>query len=100
VSVKPKKIPVRTCVGCGSERPKREMVRVVRRVDGTVAVDPTGKASGRGAYVCPNPACLDQARRRGRLERGLELAPGSIGEAVWQALAQAVAAPSRSARTS
>src|SRR5688572_20007562 len=61
--MKPRHIPVRTCTGCRTEHPKREMTRVVRTPAGEVVIDPTGKQSGRGAYVCPNGACWDLALR-------------------------------------
>ena len=70
-------IPERTCVACRSLRPKREMVRVVRTPDGPVEIDPTGKRSGRGAYVCRLRDCWQVAVRRKALDRALktELTP-------------------------
>ncbi len=68
----PRKIPMRTCVGCRTVRAKRELVRVVRTPAGDVTVDPTGKLSGRGAYVLPNLRCLDLALQGKRLERALQ----------------------------
>src|SRR3712207_1730930 len=65
-------IPQRTCVACRSERPKREMVRIVRAPDGAVNVDPTGKKSGRGAYLCSQPACWQAALKRHALEKSLK----------------------------
>jgi uncharacterized protein len=65
-------IPERTCVACRSPRPKREMVRVVRGADGSVAVDPTGKQSGRGAYLCRRHECWSTALQRGALNRALK----------------------------
>ena len=64
-----KKIPVRQCLGCREMKPKRELIRVVRSPEGTVSLDFRGKASGRGAYVCPNPQCLKKAIRARALER-------------------------------
>lgn len=74
-----RKIPQRTCIACRAVRPKRELMRVVRGPDGSVFLDPTGKKSGRGAYVCPDPACLREALKGQRLERALEttLDPGA-----------------------
>lgn len=66
-----KKIPERKCTGCGESKPKKELIRVVRSPEGTVSLDFTGKKSGRGAYVCPNAACLRKARKARRLERNL-----------------------------
>lgn len=67
-----KKIPERKCTGCGESKPKKELIRVVRSPEGLVFLDFTGKKSGRGAYVCPNSACLKKARKAKRLERNLE----------------------------
>lgn len=69
---KVRKIPQRQCVACGQVRPKRDLVRVVRTPAGDVRVDATGKVSGRGAYVCPDAACVDRAVRGGRLAGALE----------------------------
>ncbi|MDD2200869.1 MAG: YlxR family protein [Firmicutes bacterium] len=69
---KVKKVPQRTCVGCGKVADKRDLIRVVRTPEGEVLVDPSGKRSGRGAYVCPNRDCLSKAARGGRLFRALE----------------------------
>ncbi len=69
---KPRHIPQRTCVACRRTTAKRELVRVVRTVEGGVEVDPTGKRSGRGAYLCPTPACWLLAVQKGRLDRALK----------------------------
>lgn len=68
-----RKIPLRTCVACLANRPKRELVRVVRKADGTLVVDRRGKVSGRGAYLCPDPQCIDKALKTHRLERALQV---------------------------
>ncbi len=67
-----KKIPQRLCVGCREMKPKREMIRIVRTPEEKIAVDPTGKMSGRGAYICPSEQCLAEALKRKRLGRALE----------------------------
>ena len=68
----PKKIPVRQCVGCRKHRPKRELVRVVRSPEGTVSLDFSGKANGRGAYLCRSPECLKKAVKARALEHACE----------------------------
>jgi hypothetical protein len=68
---KRKPIPQRTCVACRTVRAKRELVRVVRAPEGGVAVDGTGKRSGRGGYLCPEPSCWERALSKGQLERAL-----------------------------
>ncbi|HEX2988832.1 MAG TPA: YlxR family protein [Chloroflexota bacterium] len=67
-----KHIPQRTCVGCGQLQAKRQMVRVVRTVEGPVVVDPTGKRTGRGAYLCKKTACWDMAMQKSSLNRALK----------------------------
>ena len=81
--MKPRKVPLRRCSGCGESKPKRELVRVVRAQDGTVSLDLTGKKPGRGAYVCPRAACLAKARKAKRIERALEV---SIPEEIYDAM--------------
>lgn len=63
--------PVRTCVGCREEAGKGTLIRVVRRAQGGAAVDASGDASGRGAYLHPAPPCIESARRKRSLERAL-----------------------------
>ena len=70
--MKEKKIPVRKCVGCGESKPKRELLRVVSPKEGEVSLDLTGKAAGRGAYICADPSCLAKARKARRLERAFD----------------------------
>ena len=65
----PKKIPLRQCLGCREMKPKKELIRVVRSPEGDVSLDFKGKLPGRGAYVCPDPACLARARKARALER-------------------------------
>ncbi|MCD8107723.1 MAG: YlxR family protein [Oscillospiraceae bacterium] len=69
---KVKKKPIRTCLGCGEPREKKSLVRIVRTPEGEILVDPTGKKSGRGAYICPKRECLEKAKKAKRLERSLE----------------------------
>jgi hypothetical protein len=66
-----KHLPQRTCIGCRTTSAKREFVRVVRTPEGVVEVDPTGKRSGRGAYLCARSACWEEALKKDRLARAL-----------------------------
>lgn len=59
--MKSKKIPMRMCIGCRAMKPKRELLRIVRSAAGTVDADLTGRAPGRGAYICRDAACLEKA---------------------------------------
>jgi predicted RNA-binding protein YlxR (DUF448 family) len=75
-----RRAPQRTCVACRRVRPKRELTRVVRSVEGAVEVDPSGKKSGRGAYLCRARACWDTALRKQVLSKALkiELRPADL----------------------
>ena len=55
---KTKKIPMRMCIACKQMKPKGEMTRVVKTADGEIFPDPTGKAQGRGAYICGDSECM------------------------------------------
>ncbi len=68
-----KKVPLRRCAGCNEQKSKKEFVRVVRTPEGNIILDETGKANGRGVYLCPNKACLQKARKAKRLERNLDM---------------------------
>lgn len=78
-----KKIPQRQCMGCRERKAKRELIRVVRGTDGRVSLDFSGKAPGRGAYLCPNPECLKKAEKSKALARSLET---EIPQEVYSAL--------------
>ena len=84
-----RRIPQRMCIGCRSVRSKRDLVRVVRSPEGAVYVDDTGKANGRGAYLCRNRLCWQKViggigqRSNGRLAAALH---ASLSEAECRAL--------------
>lgn len=86
---KQKKIPVRTCIGCGESKPKKELVRVVREPDGNLCVDLTGKKNGRGAYICHSTECLKKARKGRRLEKSFSM---QIPDEVYDELMRGIAA--------
>ncbi len=66
--------PVRTCVACRTSGGKRGLLRLVRLPEGAgVALDLTGKQSGRGAYICPTVACIELALKRKAIERSLKV---------------------------
>ena len=62
---------MRQCLGCREMKPKKELIRVVRSPEGNISLDFKGKASGRGAYVCPSSQCLKKAIKAKALERAL-----------------------------
>ena len=85
--MKPKKIPMRMCVGCREMKEKKLLIRVVRSPEGEVSLDPGGKKSGRGAYVCRNADCLKRAIKQKQLERQLDV---TLPEETVQALTAAM----------
>jgi len=80
---KPRKIPMRMCVGCREMKPKQSLLRVVKPQEGDAHIDRTGKAPGRGAYVCDNIECLKKAEKIRALDRALDT---RIEEGVFRAL--------------
>ncbi len=83
-----RRVRPRTCVGCGVESAKKGLLRIVRKNDGELAIDLTGRAPGRGAYLCANLECLKEARRRKALSRCLKVeVPASFYEEIAAAIA-------------
>jgi predicted RNA-binding protein YlxR (DUF448 family) len=70
---RPKHVPLRTCIVCRSNKPKRELLRVVRTPDQHIIVDATGKKSGRGAYLCARLSCWEEAIKKKRFEQEFEM---------------------------
>ena len=81
--MKPKKIPMRMCLGCGEMKPKKELIRVVRSPEGEISLDFIGKAAGRGAYICRSTECLTKARKARRLEKSFSC---RIEESVYEVM--------------
>ena len=69
-----KRIPLRKCLGCNESKPKNELIRILRTPEGLIILDKTGKASGRGAYICNCTECFAKARKAKRIERSLDVA--------------------------
>lgn len=78
-----KKKPERRCTGCGEHFPKTELIRIVRSPEGEISLDRSGRAAGRGAYLCHSPLCLRRARKSRRLEQNLAC---PIPDAVYEML--------------
>ena len=72
-----KKTPQRMCVSCKARKSKAELLRIVLLPDGDIVVDPTGKKPGRGAYVCRNEICIEEARKAHRFDKGLHKPVGA-----------------------
>lgn len=90
----PRRVPIRTCVACRTSGGKRTLVRVVRLPENEgVGLDPTGKRSGRGAYLCPTEACVTQALKQKKLERALKTPlPETVADALRALAAQETSA--------
>jgi predicted RNA-binding protein YlxR (DUF448 family) len=89
--MKPKHIPIRTCVACRETDEKRDLLRVVRLPDGSIVYDSKGKLSGRGAYVCAAEKCIALARKQRKLERSLKV--DRVPEELFLELLEVCAAP-------
>jgi len=65
-------IPIRTCIGCGIKKSKRQLARIVRKNDNSIIVDESGKSPGRGAYICPNSYCAQLTKKKHKLDRAFK----------------------------
>ncbi len=75
--MKTKKIPMRRCVGCMESKPKKDLIRIVNDDEGNLSVDLTGRASGRGVYLCPDINCFKAAKKRRSISNSLGIAAAS-----------------------
>ena len=74
-----KKIPMRQCVGCGENKDKKNLIRVLKTGEEEIILDDTGKKNGRGAYICKNVACMEKAIKTKGLDRSFKMAiPQSV----------------------
>lgn len=78
-----KSLPQRTCMGCNTKKDKKELIRIVKNKEGNISIDRTGKAQGRGAYICDNIECLNKVIKSKRLEKALDT---KISEEVYENL--------------
>ena len=78
----------RSCVGCKEERPKKDLLRIVRGPDSEIAIDPSGRKPGRGAYICYDEECLKIARKKRSLSNALGC---EISEAFYQEISDLIA---------
>ncbi|WP_188429253.1 RNase P modulator RnpM [Kroppenstedtia guangzhouensis] len=86
--MKQRKVPMRKCVASQEMFPKKELIRVVRTPDNEILIDPTGKKSGRGAYVCAKEEYVDLAKKKKALDRALKT---KVGEEVYERLRKYIA---------
>lgn len=82
-----KKIPQRTCLGCGQQKDKSALIRVVRTPEGQYLLDESGRKNGRGAYICKDAACLKNAVKKKALARSFQ---ENIPDEVYEALVKEI----------
>lgn len=78
-----KNLPQRTCIGCNSQKNKNDLIRIVKNKEGIISIDKTGKANGRGTYICNNIECLEKVIKSKRLEKTFET---KISEEIYENL--------------
>ena len=71
--MKIKKVPLRKCITCGQNKEKKDLIRIVRDKDKNIIVDISGRANGRGAYMCIDNNCLEKAEKTKKLSRTLKV---------------------------
>jgi len=68
-----KSIPQRTCIGCNVKKDKNDFIRIVKDNQNNISIDRTGKANGRGAYICDNIECLEKAIKNKKIEKSFKM---------------------------
>lgn len=71
--MKKKKIPLRKCLGCGDNKKKKELIRVVKTPENEILIDESGKINGRGAYICNSKDCFNKAIILNKISRSLKV---------------------------
>ena len=67
-----KKIPMRTCIACRANKPKRELIRIVKSGE-EIKLDFTGKLNGRGAYICNDKGCVEKLKKQKLLYKAFSM---------------------------
>ncbi len=78
-----KKVPLRKCLGCNKMKPKKELLRVVRNSQGIISIDTTGKAQGKGAYICDSKQCFEKAKETKAFNRAFK---SDVPEEIYEGL--------------
>ncbi|QKG84563.1 YlxR family protein [Kroppenstedtia pulmonis] len=86
--MKVRRVPMRKCIASQEMFPKKELIRVVRTPDNEILIDPTGKKSGRGAYLCARPEYVDMAKKKKALDRALKT---RVADEVYEQLYEYIA---------
>ncbi|GAA0862603.1 RNase P modulator RnpM [Paraclostridium tenue] len=80
---KVKKVPQRKCIACQDRDNKKELIRIVKNKEGQIFLDKTGKANGRGAYICNCSECLKKAIKSKALSRAFKI---EVPDEVYESL--------------
>ncbi len=75
--------PQRTCMGCNEKRDKKDLIRIVKNKENEISIDKTGKAQGRGAYICDDITCLEKLIKTRRIEKIFDM---KISEEIYENL--------------
>lgn len=67
--MKKRKVPQRKCIVCGENKEKKDLIRIVKNKKEGILLDPSGKKNGRGAYICKDGDCIDEAFKKRKLEK-------------------------------
>ena len=78
-----KNIPQRTCIGCNVKNDKMNFIRIVKDNQNNISIDRTGKANGRGAYICDSIDCLEKAIKNKKIEKSFKM---SIDNEIYEKL--------------
>ena len=78
-----KKIPLRQCIACRELKPKKEMLRIVKNKEGAIFLDFSGKAQGRGAYICDDENCIKKLRKQRLINKVFSC---EVDESVYSAI--------------
>ena len=82
-----KNIPQRTCIGCNEKKDKKDFIRIVKDSQNNISIDKTGKANGRGAYICDNIDCLEKAIKNKKIEKSFKM---EINDEVYENLRELI----------
>ena len=82
-----KNIPQRTCIGCNEKKDKKDFIRIVKDNQNNISIDKTGKANGRGAYICDNIDCLEKAIKNKKIEKSFKM---QIDNSVYENLRELI----------
>lgn len=82
-----KKLPQRMCIGCGMQKDKEDLIRIVKNKQGEILLDKEGRLLGRGAYICNSSECLEKIIKTKRLEKNFEM---KIEDTIYEELRKAI----------